>query len=201
MENFIDKKKVFFASILIIALKSIFFFTRHIQEDALISWRVARNIIEYGVYGYNGVEKISASTTHLYVFIGVIFQSVFGEENFIYPLLIFNTILFTIGIYWLGKLLFSTTTKLILLYVTRYNYSEKNFITAISNKYDEGEVSNVGIIFNDFQIKTGYSYGYGYGYGYGYDYGYGYFAGDEDFDNSFFGKLKRLATRIKSKFF
>lgn len=87
------------------------------------------------------------------------------------------------------------------LYVTRYNYSEKNFITAISNKYDVGEVSNVGIIFNDFQIKTGYSYGYGYGYGYGYDYGYGYFAGDEDFDNSFFGKLKRLATRIKSKFF
>ena len=114
MENFIDKKKVFFASILIIALKSIFFFTRHIQEDALISWRVARNIIEYGVYGYNGVEKISASTTHLYVFIGVIFQSVFGEGNFIYPLLIFNTILFTIGIYWLGKLLFNTTTKLIL---------------------------------------------------------------------------------------
>ncbi|RLZ12729.1 hypothetical protein [Faecalibacter macacae] len=114
MENYIDKKKIFFASIIIIALKSIFFFTKHIQEDALISWRVARNIIEYGVYGYNGVEKISASTTHLYVFVGVIFQTIFGEGNFIYPLLIFNTILLTIGIYWLGKLLLNSTTRIIL---------------------------------------------------------------------------------------
>lgn len=114
MENYFDKKKVFFASIIIIALKCIFFFTKHIQEDALISWRVARNIIEYGVYGYNGAEKISASTTHLYVFVGVLFQSIFGEGNFIYPLLIFNTILLTIGIYWLGKLLLSSTTRVIL---------------------------------------------------------------------------------------
>ena len=114
MENYVDKKKVFFASIIIIALKSLFFFTRHIQEDALISWRVARNIIEYGVYGYNGTEKISASTTHLYVGVGVIFQSIFGEGNFIYPLLIFNTILLTIGLYWLGKLLLSTTNRVIL---------------------------------------------------------------------------------------
>jgi len=114
MENNIDRKKVFFASIILIVLKSLFFFTRHIQEDALISWRVARNIIEYGVYGYNGAEKISASTTHLYVFVGVIFQTIFGEGNFIYPLLIFNTILLTIGIYWLGKLLLSSTNRVIL---------------------------------------------------------------------------------------
>ena len=114
MNDSLNKSRIFFASIVIILLKSIFFFTRHIQEDALISWRVARNIIEYGVYGYNGAEKISASTTHLYVFVGVIFQSIFGDGNFIYPLLIFNTILLTIGIYWLGKLLLSTTTRVIL---------------------------------------------------------------------------------------
>lgn len=114
MENSINKRKIFIASIFIIILKSIFFFTKHIQEDALITWRVARNIIDFGVYGYNGVEKISASTTHLYVFVGVIFQTLFGEGNFIYPLLIFNTILLTIGIYWLGKLLFNSSIKIIL---------------------------------------------------------------------------------------
>ena len=114
MDSIINKKKIFISSILILVLKSVFFLTKHIQEDALISWRVARNIIEYGVYGYNGAEKISASTTHLYVFVGVIFQSIFGEGNFIYPLLIFNTILLTIGIYWLGKLLLNSTNKIIL---------------------------------------------------------------------------------------
>ena len=114
MKESLNKSKILIAFIVIILLKSIFFFTRHIQEDALISWRVARNIIEFGVYGYNGAEKISASTTHLYVFIGVIFQTLFGEVNFIYPLLIFNTILLTIGIYWLGKLLLKSTNQIIL---------------------------------------------------------------------------------------
>ena len=45
--NNIDEKKILFGSIIIIVLKSLFFLTNHIQEDALISWRVARNIIEY----------------------------------------------------------------------------------------------------------------------------------------------------------
>lgn len=114
MNEILNKKKILISSVIIILLKTLFFLTKHIQEDALISWRVARNIMEYGVYGYNGAEKISASTTHLYVFIGVIFQSIFGQENFVYPLLIFNTILLTIGIYWLGKLLFSSTNQVIL---------------------------------------------------------------------------------------
>ncbi|WP_313581093.1 hypothetical protein [Chishuiella sp.] len=112
--NNIDEKKILFGSIIIIVLKSLFFLTNHIQEDALISWRVARNIIEYGIYGYNGVEKISASTTHLYVFVGVIFQSIFKGLSFIYPLLIFNMILFTIGLYWLARIFFNSTNKIIL---------------------------------------------------------------------------------------
>lgn len=114
MKIYIDEKKIFFSTIIILLLKFLFFFTRHIQEDALISWRVARNIIEYGVYGYNGTEKISASTTHLYVFVGVIFQTLFKGLTFIYPLLIFNTILFTIGLYWLAKIFFNSTNKIIL---------------------------------------------------------------------------------------
>jgi hypothetical protein len=53
--------------------------------------------MDYGVIGFNGATKISASTTHLYVFVSYFFNLIFGKENFIEPLLIFNTVLFTIG--------------------------------------------------------------------------------------------------------
>ena len=81
------------------------FFTKNIQEDSFITWRVARNFVKYGVIGFNGEERISASTTHLYVFVTSFFQLIFGQ-NFIYPLLIFSGILFAIGSLWLGKILF-----------------------------------------------------------------------------------------------
>jgi hypothetical protein len=81
------------------------FLTKNIQEDSFITWRVARNLIHYGVIGFNGEERISASTTHLYVLITAFFQLVFGEY-FIYPLLIFSGILFTVGSLWLAKILF-----------------------------------------------------------------------------------------------
>ena len=55
--------------------------------------------------GFNGETKISASTTHLYVFVSYIFNLIYGKENFIYPLLIFNSFLFTIGSYFLSKLI------------------------------------------------------------------------------------------------
>lgn len=89
----------------VILLKIPFFFTRHIQEDAFITWRVAQNLLDYGVIGFNGETKISASTTHLYVFVSWLFNALFGKENFIYPLLMFNTILFSIGSLWLGRML------------------------------------------------------------------------------------------------
>jgi hypothetical protein len=53
--------------------------------------------MDYGVIGFNGDTKISASTTHLYVFVSYIFNLIFGKENFIEPLFIFNSVLFTIG--------------------------------------------------------------------------------------------------------
>lgn len=93
------------AIVVTVALKCLFLLTKHIQEDAFITWRVAQNLLNYGVIGFNGETKISASTTHLYVFISYLFNLIFGKENFVEPLLIFNSILFSIGSYFLARLL------------------------------------------------------------------------------------------------
>lgn len=95
------------AALGVFVVKLLFLFTHHIQEDAFITWRVAQNFLDYGVMGFNGDTKISASTTHMYVLVSTVFNALFGKENFIYPLLIFNSLLFTIGTYWLSKLLFT----------------------------------------------------------------------------------------------
>ncbi len=93
-----------FAAIFVVLIKLPFLLTHHIQEDAFITWRVAQNLLDYGVIGFNGDTKISASTTHLYVFVSWLFNAIFGKEHFIYPLLIFNSILFTIGSFLLSKM-------------------------------------------------------------------------------------------------
>ena len=93
------------AVVFTVLVKLLFLLTHHIQEDAFITWRVAQNLLDYGVIGFNGETKISASTTHFYVFVSYIFNLIFGKENFIYPLLIFNSLLFTIGSYFLSKLI------------------------------------------------------------------------------------------------
>ena len=89
------------------------------------------------------------------------------------------------------------------LYITRYNYSERNFLKVFDAKYKEEEITNVGIILNDFQVKMGYGYGYGneYGYGvnYGYGYGYGYFEEDEYYENNWVGKIKRFFDQFTRK--
>ena len=90
---------------LAVLVKIPLFFTKNIQEDSFITWRVARNFVKYGVIGFNGDERISASTTHLYVLITAFFQLIFGE-GFIYPVLVFSGILFAIGSWWLAKILF-----------------------------------------------------------------------------------------------
>ena len=93
--------------LLAVLVKIPLFFTKNIQEDSFITWRVARNLIQYGVIGFNGDERISASTTHLYVLITAFFQLLFGE-NFIFPLLTFSAFLFAVGSWWLAKTLFPT---------------------------------------------------------------------------------------------
>ncbi|MGZ5193275.1 MAG: hypothetical protein ACXWVV_05105, partial [Kaistella sp.] len=95
----------FLLILLTVLIKIPVFFTKHIQEDSFITWRVASNLLNYGVIGFNGEERLSASTTHLYVLVSAFFQLNFGGQ-FIYPLLIFNSILFGIGSWWLGKVLF-----------------------------------------------------------------------------------------------
>lgn len=95
----------FYAVLVTVLFKLLFLLTHYIQEDAFITWRVAQNLLDYGVIGFNGPEKISASTTHLYVFVSYIFNIIFGKENFIEPLLIFNSILFTVGSLFLSHLL------------------------------------------------------------------------------------------------
>lgn len=95
-----------YAVIFTVVFKLLFLLTHHIQEDAFITWRVAQNLLDYGVMGFNGDTKISASTTHLYVFVSCFFNIIFGKENFIIPILVFNSVLFTIGSYLLSKLIF-----------------------------------------------------------------------------------------------
>ena len=56
------------------------------------------------------------------------------------------------------------------LYVIRQNFSQKGMLKMINEKFEKGEVSNLSIVLNDFNVKS--KYGYEYGYGYGYD-GYG----------------------------
>ncbi|MEG0761445.1 MAG: hypothetical protein RR411_08170 [Chryseobacterium sp.] len=101
-----NKKLPIYAFFIALIVKIFFLLTHHIQEDAFITWRVAQNLLDYGVIGFNGETKISASTTHLYVFVSYIFNFIFGKENFIEPLLIFNSVLFTIGTVFLSHLLF-----------------------------------------------------------------------------------------------
>lgn len=82
--------------------------TRHIQEDAFISWRVAKNLVNHGVIGYNGSEPISSSTSHLYVFISALFYAALGE-NFFYLLIILNSFLVTLTLWWFSGFFYEKT--------------------------------------------------------------------------------------------
>lgn len=114
------KNKILISILLIIIIKALFLLTKHIQEDAFITWRVAQNILDYGVYGFNGDERISSSTTHLYVFISVLFKLIFSE-NFIYPLLIFNSIIYTWGTKILSDILIvNDNVKILFLFFVNF---------------------------------------------------------------------------------
>jgi hypothetical protein len=55
-----------------------FLLTRHIQEDAYITYRCAMNLVATGVYGYNPGERVSASTSHLSVVIAALARRLAG---------------------------------------------------------------------------------------------------------------------------
>ena len=46
------------AVVFTVLVKLLFLLTHHIQEDAFITWRVAQNLLDYGVIGFNGETKI-----------------------------------------------------------------------------------------------------------------------------------------------
>jgi hypothetical protein len=53
----------------LLAMQVPFMLTRHIQEDAYITFRCSMNLVATGVYGYNAGDRVSASTSHLSVLI------------------------------------------------------------------------------------------------------------------------------------
>ncbi|RZJ65414.1 MAG: polysaccharide biosynthesis tyrosine autokinase [Flavobacterium sp.] len=56
------------------------------------------------------------------------------------------------------------------LYIMRQNYTKKEMVMLLNNRFKRGEISNVSIVFNGYENKAKYGSGYGYGYGYGYNY-------------------------------
>lgn len=58
------------------------------------------------------------------------------------------------------------------LYIVRFNYTHKNMLTFVNDKYKTGEVKHISLVLNEYVEKIGRGYGYGYGYGYSYGEGY-----------------------------
>ncbi len=85
----------------------------------------------------------------------------------------------------------------IVSFIVREDYSLKEFIKDIDERYLTKKMNNLSIIYNDF--KTGflkkYGYGQGYGYGYGYGYGHGYFQQEPGFFGKLFLRIKKLFNR------
>lgn len=66
------------------------------------------------------------------------------------------------------------------LYIMRQNYTKKDMVTLLNNRYKRGELKNVSIVFNGYENKAKYGYAYGYGYGYSYaNYSDGYHEDDK----------------------
>ncbi len=51
------------------------------------------------------------------------------------------------------------------LYVIRQDYTKKEMLTLINDKYEKGEIKNLSFLYNFYNQKAKYGYGYGYGYG------------------------------------
>ncbi|MBY0425530.1 MAG: polysaccharide biosynthesis tyrosine autokinase [Cytophagales bacterium] len=78
------------------------------------------------------------------------------------------------------------------IYVVRHNYSKRQGLLEINEKYRDGKFSNLNIILND--VKSNGIYGYGYGYG-NTSYGYGYYSDTPASDSN---QLSGLMDKLKS---
>lgn len=94
-----------------------FYFTHHVQEDAYISLRCAENLVETGVYGFNPGERVSSSTSHLYVFLAALVRLVTGHTAFLPSMLVLNTMLFLAGTFFIARVLLEGEKQQLLLWV------------------------------------------------------------------------------------
>ncbi len=107
--------KIVAAILGVILVHCIFRWTGFIQEDAFISWRCAELISQTGNYGFNAGEKVSASTTHLYVFISALFSYISGKY-FITLILCFNFVALMTGLFLITRTIFSDFNKKLILW-------------------------------------------------------------------------------------
>ncbi|WP_027136920.1 exopolysaccharide transport family protein [Gaetbulibacter saemankumensis] len=75
------------------------------------------------------------------------------------------------------------------LYVLRQDYTKKDMLKLINDRYKKGEIKNISLLYNFYDQSSKYGYGYGYGYG---TYGNGYHERAGEKKHGFFGRLKRV---------
>jgi hypothetical protein len=109
-------KNYFLIGLLLLIARIPFFLTRHIQEDAFISWRCAKNIIDFGVYGFNAGERVSASTSHLYVLISAIVYF-FSGNIYIVLIPILNSILLISATLIISRSFFQSKNKILIYWI------------------------------------------------------------------------------------
>ena len=56
------------------------------------------------------------------------------------------------------------------VFVTRYDFTEKNTLIQLNNMIKKNQLNNVGVIINDVSRKSAYGYNYGSNYNYNYNY-------------------------------
>lgn len=59
------------------------------------------------------------------------------------------------------------------VYITRYNFTDKELINYSKNLFQDNKLKNMAYILNGIKNSANNKYSYNYGYGYGYAYGYG----------------------------
>lgn len=85
----------------------------------------------------------------------------------------------------------------IVLYLIKANYTDKQFMSYISDLKDQSKIANPFIVFNNVGQNEGYGKGYAYSYQYNYGYGYGYGVNSKYLSR--FEKIKSFVKQIVKK--
>ncbi|MFZ4398102.1 MAG: hypothetical protein ACOYOU_21015 [Kiritimatiellia bacterium] len=89
---------------LLVLIRVPYYWTRHIQEDAFISFRCAMTLADTGTYGFNLLERVSAATSHLYVFLLAMLR-LFTGDYFILAAQLAGTVILVLAVRMLVRLL------------------------------------------------------------------------------------------------